>query len=256
MPQHLGRHAYLIHQHPTPRREAIHKLEVPERLHATTPRALGFDVEPIDTLNERSHSFQSNNGKSKAAINTPGKISRKPTLALSRYINHNNTPGKNCQASHIMRRASTDDIWPTSYTSGEHEFSSHIHHDASLYHSELQSGFSGDKGRRRSCPTSMKSLSIEANEACSRPIGSSASHTVNYTSLSSRMMPSNALREDEDNQDCMSVIPSFSSLSSIGIDIPYPDDFWTWSPEKNNYFHIRQKPDGTEETLWYPTEFA
>lgn len=46
-----------------------------------------------------------------------------------------------------------------------------------------------------------------------------------------------------------------SSLSSIGIDIPFPDDFWTWSDERQNYFHIRTEPDGTEETIWYPDDF-
>ncbi|OTA67177.1 hypothetical protein K449DRAFT_419847 [Hypoxylon sp. EC38] len=58
---------------------------------------------------------------------------------------------------------------------------------------------------------------------------------------------------NQDRQDRSSVV---SSSSSTSTDIPYSDDYWTWSAENNRRFHIRTKLDGTEETIWYPSDFA
>ncbi|OTA94638.1 hypothetical protein M434DRAFT_10585 [Hypoxylon sp. CO27-5] len=58
--------------------------------------------------------------------------------------------------------------------------------------------------------------------------------------------------DNQDQQDRSSV----NSSSSTSTDIPYSDDYWTWSSEDKNYFHIRTKLDGTEETIWYPSDFA
>ncbi|KAI0884243.1 uncharacterized protein GGS22DRAFT_165201 [Annulohypoxylon maeteangense] len=59
-----------------------------------------------------------------------------------------------------------------------------------------------------------------------------------------------------DDQDYSLRLSPVSTLSSESTEIRFPDDYWTWSVENNNYFHTESKPDGTKETKWYPRKFA
>ncbi|KAI1411911.1 hypothetical protein F5Y13DRAFT_190909 [Hypoxylon sp. FL1857] len=69
-------------------------------------------------------------------------------------------------------------------------------------------------------------------------------------------LPEDCALSSPDNQDQRDPSPVLSRVSSMSIDIPYPDDYWTWSEENRNHFHIRTKLDGTEETIWYPADFT
>ncbi|OTA98217.1 hypothetical protein M426DRAFT_259613 [Hypoxylon sp. CI-4A] len=65
--------------------------------------------------------------------------------------------------------------------------------------------------------------------------------------------PAQLPSEARDEQDRLSLNTILSSNSS---EMPFPDDFWTWSPEKKRHFHVRRKSNGQEETIWYPERFA
>lgn len=38
-------------------------------------------------------------------------------------------------------------------------------------------------------------------------------------------------------------------------ELPFPDDYWTYDPEFDNYYHIDREEDGHETKVWYPEEF-
>lgn len=241
IPRCSGQHAGPIHQ-----RSTSTVPDTPETLHSTIPASPKFNAE----VNERVH------WKPKLAFGSTSSSLRRSTFSLDKYICQDSHPrGTSLREKSVVRRMSMNDAW-LSYARGEDEFSSPTHCDTSLYHSEFQSGLNSDEGRPRSCPTTMTSLSVEAIETYLHPTRNLAFHLRDYSSLKPHMKPLDILHGEEDQQDRMSVLSSLSTISSIGVDIPYPDDYWTWSPEKKNYFHVRQKPDGTEETQWYPTRFA
>ena len=35
----------------------------------------------------------------------------------------------------------------------------------------------------------------------------------------------------------------------------FANDYWTWDPEEENFYHIDVEDDGMEVTVWYPREF-
>ncbi|KAK8133177.1 hypothetical protein PG999_001350 [Apiospora kogelbergensis] len=37
--------------------------------------------------------------------------------------------------------------------------------------------------------------------------------------------------------------------------LPFPDEYWTYDNEAENYYHIDQGEDGRETKVWYPLEF-
>lgn len=241
------------HQSNPQRHEAIHKrTDVAGKWFANSPtvrighRMVIFNTTQfVATTDGRDPSHQSMKWKFISIL--PREHPKMPSSSLRRPTSCDSAVQiKEDQMRHVVRRASTSDAHPKSYASNS------THCDAYCYSAASHSGFSGDLGRCWSFPTTMAALPSDEIERAYCPISPpeapSKGHAPCSPFLESRNYPC--------EEDLLDRSSSLSSLSSIGTDIPYPDDFWTWSHESKKYFHIQTKPDGTEETIWYPEKFA
>ncbi|KAK8075755.1 hypothetical protein PG997_010418 [Apiospora hydei] len=46
----------------------------------------------------------------------------------------------------------------------------------------------------------------------------------------------------------------YTSEAEVPI-LPFPDDYWTYDAERQNYYHIDLEDDGSTTKIWYPPEF-
>ncbi|KAI0376222.1 hypothetical protein F5Y04DRAFT_215247 [Hypomontagnella monticulosa] len=202
-------------------------------------------------ISDDDRSTQLTHGKSRPTLGPQYDNWREPAFSLDRTISHDISIK---ETEHLVevepQRAHRRDTRSPSYSRVEDYVSNSTHCSASRFETESHSRLCGNQARSRSCPTTTTSLFDDATDSCPYPARAETYFTRGCVPYSSNVTPSRPSPGVGDWQDTL------SSLSSAGTDIPHPDDFWTWSSENENYFHLRNSPNGTEETEWYPESFA
>ncbi|KAI1390719.1 uncharacterized protein F4822DRAFT_162106 [Hypoxylon trugodes] len=151
------------------------------------------------------------------------------------------------QANCLSRNASTSEARLTSYA--EYDTLDSMCSENNGAAPRLQYSCDGDGTQATTCLTSHDG---QANTYCNPiipPVSLSDQGDCGSVCLRSPEIPP----DGQDEQDSSSML---STISSLGSDIPYPDNYWTWSTEQNNYFHTETGSDGTEVTIWYPRKFS
>ncbi|KAI1458916.1 hypothetical protein F4805DRAFT_456309 [Annulohypoxylon moriforme] len=213
---------------------------------------LGFNDLARSLCSQRRHSYPIKDIKrrSQSTSSLREKYLQYPLSILNDNADNSNPPLNERRTERTMQdfsafhQNSASNIYP------EIPLHSHIPCDSSHTNkSESQSRFSwGETQPSRTTPTSLGGA-IETSSHINNQQDPLRNKRFNYSSWEK-------LSNDFDDEDYPFRLIPVSTSSSESTEMPFPDEYWSWSAEDNNYFHTESKSDGTEETTWYPRKFA